>query len=57
MGKIEVNVTCIYEFSFLSMWLEVSWFLITPDKSDVAAPGTAGLGFCLGYSSVVEDLI
>lgn len=48
MGKIQVNLTCIYVFSFLSVWLEVSWFLLTPEKSDAAAPGSAGLDFCLG---------
>lgn len=38
MGKRKSNLTCVYEFAFLSMWLKVSWFLITPEKSDVAAP-------------------
>lgn len=43
MERIEVNLPCIYVISFLCMWLEVSWFLPTPEKSDVAAPVRAGL--------------
>lgn len=57
IGRIEVNLACNYVFSFLSMCLEVSCFLLTPEKCDVAAPVRAGLVFCLGWVSAGKDVI
>lgn len=57
MEKIEVNLACIYVFAFLSLWLEVSWFLVTTEKSDVAGPVRAGLAFCLGSVYAGKDVI